>query len=207
MDATNTPSKHLCVGVFSIALAFIFHYFLGIQWSTAFARVAFILLFFILLIGPFMRLTKPKKRLHPKIHPWSWRGELGIWFTITSLIHFYFVMGGRPNWSLLAALGGWIGGSGYGLSNFIGLVALFWAIILTITSFGRVIRFLGIESWKWINSMTYVIFYLVSAHFIYFQFFTTYGDGPDWFGYSALAMSAFIVILQMSAFINTIRKH
>ena len=101
-----------------------------------------------------------------------------------------------------------MGGSGYGLTNLIGLIALFWAVLLTITSFNKVITFIGIGAWKWLHSLTYVIFYLVSAHFIYFQFFSTYGEvGPDWFGYTAVAMAIIIIVLQLIAFIIAITKH
>jgi DMSO/TMAO reductase YedYZ heme-binding membrane subunit len=67
---------------------------------------------------------------------------------------------------------------------------------------------LGIDLWKWLHSLTYVIFYLVSGHFIYFQFFSTYGGaGPDWFGYLAVTMAAIIIVLQLTAFIAMIVKH
>jgi len=153
-----------------------------------------------------MKLRKPKVASTPLKIPWSWRGELGIWFTIASLVHFYFAMSGRPQWNLMKALGGGVGGGGYGLANLLGLIALVWAIILTITSFRKVIEFLGVESWKWLHTFTYVIFYLVTAHLIYFQFFSTYGGGPDWFGYSSLVMSVVIILLQFCAFTKAVAQ-
>ncbi len=203
MDAKNTLIQHLIVGIFSLALASIFKFLLDIPWSTSFGRVSFILLFLILIIGPIMRLKKPTESSSPLTTPWSWRSELGIWFTLTALTHFIIVIVGRPFSDLIN-----IGGSGFGLANLIGLIALFWALILAATSFGKIIEFLGVESWKWLHSSTYVIFYLVSAHFIYFQFFSTYGDvGPDWFGYTAVVMAIIIVVLQLIAFVNAIIKY
>lgn len=203
MDARNTLVQHTIVGVFSLALVSIFVFLLDVAWSTSFARVSFILLFLTLIIGPVMRLREPTQCSTPLATPWSWRGELGIWFTLTALTHFIIVLSGRSFSELIK-----IGGSGYGLTNFIGLIALIWAIILACTSFGKVIAFLGVESWKWIQSFTYVIFYLVSAHFIYFQFFSDYGKiGPDWFGYIAVVMALIIILLQLTAFIITITKH
>ncbi len=204
MDARNTFVQHFLVGVFSLALAFSFNYFLDIRWSTSFARVSYILLFLTLLIGPVMKLWKPKAVSTPLKLPWSWRSELGIWFTIVSAIHFYFVMGGRPQWNLLKALGGGVGGEGYGFSNLLGIVALVWALVLTATSFGKVIKWLGVESWRWLHSFTYVIFYLITAHAIYFQIFSTYGGGPDFFGYMYVAMFFVIVTLQLAAFAKTV---
>ncbi len=205
MDLKNTFIQHLLVGIFSFALAFGF-YGTGIRWSTSFARVSFILLFLTLIIGPITRLKKPSQNFSPLRVPWSWRGELGIWFTVTGLIHFYFVMGGRPNWNFMQAIGGGIGGGGYGLANLLGFIALFWSIILAVTSWGKIIRFLGISSWKWLHSFTYVVFYLVLTHLIYFQFFSTYSGGPDYFGYASLIMGLMIITLQAIAFFKEVAK-
>jgi methionine sulfoxide reductase heme-binding subunit len=203
MDIKNTSIQHVIVGIFSLILASLFNSLLQIPWSTSFGRVSFILLFLILIIGPIMRLKKPTESSSPLVIPWSWRGELGIWFTLTALAHFIIVVVGRPLPNLIK-----IGGGGYGLANFLGLIALFWALLLTVTSFGKVIAFLGIKSWKWLHSLTYVIFYLVSAHFIYFQFFSTYGVvGPDWFGYLAGAMAIVVIVLQLIAFTIAVAKY
>ncbi|MDP2693102.1 MAG: ferric reductase-like transmembrane domain-containing protein [bacterium] len=197
MDVRNTLIQHLIVSAFTITLVFIFKYLLATPLSTSFGRVSFILLFLILIIGPLMKLIKTVSVSSPLAIPWSWRGELGIWFTLTALTHFILVLSGRPFSDLIK-----IGGGGFGLANSIGLVALFLAILLAATSFGRIIIFLGFESWRWLHSLTYVVFYLVSAHFIYFQFFSTYGEvGPDWFGYIALFAAMIIIILQLTAFV------
>ncbi|MDP2684362.1 MAG: ferric reductase-like transmembrane domain-containing protein [bacterium] len=202
MDIKNTPIQHLIVGVFSLALVGFLKFILETPWSTSFGRVSFILLFLILTIGPLMRLKKPTKSSSPLTAPWSWRGELGIWFTLTALTHFIITLIDRPLSNLIK-----IGGAGFGLANLIGLVALFWALFLAATSFGKVILFLGVGAWKWLHSLTYVVFYLVTAHFIYFQFFSTYGEiGPDWFGYTAVIMAMLIIALQLIAFIVTITK-
>ncbi|KKN12359.1 hypothetical protein LCGC14_1017380 [marine sediment metagenome] len=150
-----------------------------------------------------MRIKKPTKSSSPLFIPWSWRGELGIWFTLTALTHFIILIMTRSFPSLIH-----LGGEGYGLANLLGLVALFWALLLAATSFGRVIAFLGVDLWKWLHSLTHAVFYLVSGHFIYFQFFSTYGDaGPDWFGYLAVAMAATVIILQLVTFVLMITKH
>lgn len=208
IDVKNTLSKHFCVGAFSIVLAILLNYLSGVGWSTAFARVSFFLLFLTLIIGPVMRLRKPKKEFSVFKKPWTWRGELGIWFFITGLVHFYFAMnhdfiGG----SLKGALGGGIGGGGLGIANLLGLIALVLSLVLAATSFNKVIKYLGIESWKWIQSFTYVVFYLVFGHLAYFQFFTTHGSGPDWFGYASIAMFLIILILQILAFIKTVKEN
>ncbi|MDD3532389.1 MAG: ferric reductase-like transmembrane domain-containing protein [Candidatus Shapirobacteria bacterium] len=204
MDAKNTPIQHLLVGVLSLALVFGLRRFLGLSQSVVFARAAFLLLFLTLIIGPITKLKKPSAVSSPLKLPWSWRSELGIWFAITSLAHFYFAMSGRPQWNFLAALGGGIGGEGYGLANLLGLIALFWSLILAFTSPGKIIKWLGVGSWKWLHSMTYVIFYLVATHTVYFQFFSKYRGGPDWFGWPAVLMAITIIFLQLWAFAKTL---
>jgi methionine sulfoxide reductase heme-binding subunit len=208
IDVKNSLGKHLCIGLFSIGLAVLLNYIFEIGWSTSFARVSFFLLFFTLTIGPVMRLRKSKKEFSVFKKPWTWRGELGIWFVITGLVHFYFAMNHNfIGGTLKGALGGGIGGGGLGLANLLGLIALVLSLVLAATSFNKVIKFLGIESWKWIQSFTYVVFYLVMGHLIYFQFFTTHGSGPDWFGYASVVMFLIILILQISACVKTVKEY
>ena len=200
MDAKNTPIQHIIVGIFSLLLIAISRFLLETPWSTSLGRVLFILLFLILIIGPIMRLKKPTKSSSPLATPWSWRGELGIWFAITGLVHFIIIVVNRPFSNLIK-----IGDGGFGLANLLGLIALVWALLLAITSFGKIISFLGVSLWKWLHSFTYVVFYLVFGHFIYFQFFSTYGKlGPDWFGYTAVTMVIIVVILQLIAVIYSL---
>lgn len=203
MDSKNTLLQHLIVACFSLIMVGSLKFLTGLEWSTSFGRTSFFILFLILIIGPVMKIKKPTNNFSPFATPWSWRGELGIWFFITALVHFIAVLSGRPFSNLIK-----IGGSGYSLANFIGLIALIWALFLTITSFRKVIVFLGAEQWKWFHGFTHVIFYLVSAHFMYFQFFSTYGKvGPDWFGYTALLMTIIIIVMQMLAFGITVAKN
>lgn len=202
MDVKNTPSKHFITSVFSLALVLGQYYLLATDWTVAFARTAFVLLFLILIIGPLVRIKVPSKKMAPMIRPWSWRGELGIWFTIMALAHFIILLIERPLARLIR-----IGGSGYSLTNFIGLIALIIAIILAFASWGKIIKFLGVRSWLVLHSLTYVVFYLVAAHISYFQFFSDRGEiGPDWFGWLATAMTILVIMLQVIAFIKIVHR-
>ena len=58
MDAKNTLRQHLIVGIFSLGLVAIFRFLLDISWSVSFARVSFILLFLILIIGPAIEMKQ-----------------------------------------------------------------------------------------------------------------------------------------------------
>jgi sulfoxide reductase heme-binding subunit YedZ len=203
IDAKNTLRQHLIVGIFSLGLVFIFKFLLDISWSMSFARVSFILLFLVLIIGPIMRLKKYSQDSSSQFILVSWRGELGIWFALTALTHFIIVLMGSSLSDLIS-----LGGEGYGLANLLGLVALFLTLLLAATSFGKAIEFLGVDLWKWLHKMVYVIFYLVSGHFIYFQFFSTHkGIGTDWFGYIAIVMVGIIIVLQLVTFLLKIVKY
>lgn len=203
MDAKNHPIQHSVILIISLSLVSVFHFLLKTSWSVSFGRASFILLFLVLIIGPAMRLKKPATTSSPFNTPWSWRGELGIWFALMALTHFIITLSDSSFFDLIK-----IGGGGYGLANLLGLIALFWALLLAATSFRKVIVFIGIKSWRWLHSLSYVIFYSVSAHFIYFQFFSTYGGiGPDWFGYTAVIMAITIITLQLLALIATTKKY
>lgn len=204
MDAKNSPTQHAVVAAVSLGGVALLRFVLENPWPMSFARVAFILLFLILIIGPLMKLTKSSKKASPLLDPWRWRGELGIWFTIAALAHFILLWVDRPLGTMIK-----IGGSGYGLANLIGLIALLWALLLAITSFNKAIMFIGLGAWKWLHSFTYVVFYLSAAHIAYFQFFSTYGGetGPDWFGYVVAITAVLVIILQLTAFGVEVSKH
>lgn len=203
IDTRNSLKQHTVVGLITLAFVFGLISFLDLELSTSLGRTSFVLLFLILVIGPLMKIRRPAYAFSPLTVPWSWRGELGIWFTVTALAHFLVVWSERPLTELIK-----IGGAGYSLANLLGMAALVFALLLAATSFGSVIKFLGVESWKWLHGFVYVIFYLISAHFMYFQFFSTYGDvGPDWFGYVAVAMTSIVIVLQIVAFISVVRRN
>ncbi len=206
IDARNTLKQHLIVGAFSIALALIFTLLLGLSWSSSFGRVSFILLFLTLVISPVMKLWSPEISSSPFKSPWCWRGELGIWFVVTGIIHAYLSMSGRLGWDLSTAFGA----GGYGFANLLGLIALIWGIVLALTSSNKLIRLLGVKSWKWLHGFTYVVFYLVFFHLIYFQFFSEYHlkymGKPDWFGYTAVAMFILLTVLQILAFAKNVSQ-
>lgn len=204
MDAKNSPIQHVVVATLSLAVVAIFRFALDMPWPMAFARVSFIVLFLILIIGPLKKLGRTGKNTMGIAAPWEWRGELGIWFTVTALMHFILLWLDRPLFQMIR-----VGGSGYSLANLLGFVALVWAIVLAITSLQKVIVFLGLAVWKWLHGFTYVVFYLSTAHILYFQFFSTYGEdaGPDWFGYTMLVMAILIMLLQAMASITVLAAH
>ncbi|MBI2038622.1 MAG: hypothetical protein HYT19_01730 [Candidatus Nealsonbacteria bacterium] len=163
----------------------------GINLHDSIARVAFILLFLVLIIGPIMQLWRPRLSVLPFDLPWSWRGELGIWFTILSIVHLFLVYY-EQEWQIRLTL-----------ASLLLWVVLFWALILTATSSSRVIKFLSVESWRWLHSHAYVIFYLASIHIIDHAFLGHHSSG-DWFSWIYLIMIVTVMVLQFSAFIKNV---
>lgn len=190
MDARNRLSHHLAVATASLVMIIAFAMTGSIE--KAFGRTAFILLVITLSIGPMMRLWKPASKLLPI------RGEFGTWFAITGLTH-----------AILIFTGGGvtvIGADGTGLAILMGMVALFWALILASTSSGRAVRFLGPDNWKWLHGFSYVIFYLVALHVIYFLFISPGAIGEP-SRYFILVVILAVPTLQIASFIKQVMEY
>ena len=196
MDFRNTFLYHLAVASFAVLLTLVF-YFSGIEFDRATAGVAFVLLFLTLVIGPIMRLFRPALEGLPWNLPWSWRGELGIWFTIFSIIHALFIFS-ENQWNVAGYL------AALRVSDLLGIAAIFLSLILAVTSVGKVIKFLGIPSWRWLHGFAYVIFYLVGAHTINHAFLRQ-GRPENWLHWLYLALIIITFVLQFAAFVKTVR--
>lgn len=187
----------------------------------AFGGGSFFLLWFALFIGPAARVWQPLQRLV------SFRREAGVWFFLIALVHSYLILDGWVRWSVWEFFGyQYIPETemymrveaGFGLANLAGLMALTFALILAATSFDRAVNFLGVSSWKWLHSFSYVVFYLSAIHVLYFAFIhytpsllravlgqpTNYPDNPLKFYYLAAFLS--VLLVQIIAFIITVRK-
>lgn len=183
--------RHLFPGLIAVLLAYLFwlsrpELSFDVRLWRALGDAAFSFLFFTLAVGPMAKLFKPALRLVP------WRREAGIWFALLALVHFIRV----SDYAQLEP--------GIELPRLLGLVALFLALVLAATSSDRAVNFLGPSSWKWLHSMAYVIFYLVSAHAAYFLFWR-YPES-NWFQYPFLAMGIAVPLLQISAFVKEVAR-
>lgn len=198
MDFRNTFSYHSAVALISVLLTLLL-YFTGTGFGRAVAGIAFFLLFLTLIVGPVMRLWKPAVEALPWNLPWSWRSELGIWFTIFSVAHMLLVFDSRY-WDVTGYL------AGMRLSDLVAFVAIFWALVLTASSFSRIIKFLGLSAWRWLHSFAYVIFYLVGAHVINHAFLRA--ERPlDWLHWAYLLMIIVVILLQSAAFVETVMNY
>ncbi len=183
---------------------------------------AFALLWFTVFIGPASVLCKRLKSFV------SWRRETGIWFAVTVFVHAYLILDGWIDWSVVSLFGfQYIADldiyarsePGFGLANMIGLLVVFFALILAATSSDRAVNYLGVSSWKWLHSFAYVIFYLTVLHVLYFAFIhyapspvklmtgalIEYPANPLRFAYLSAFLSVFIV--QVAGFIKIFRQN
>lgn len=199
--------RHLGVAVAGI-LAVTLVWQVNSTWSPdmrlwkAFGGGSFFLLWFALFIGPAARVWQPLQRLV------SFRREAGVWFFLIALVHAYLILDGWVRWSVWEFFGYQFipetemymrVEAGFGLANLAGFIALTFALILAATSFDRAVNFLGVSSWKWLHSFSYVVFYLSAIHVLYFAFIhytpsllravlgqpTNYPDNPLKFYYLA----------------------
>lgn len=180
----------------------------------AFGDAAFVLLIAVVLLGPAARIRRPLGRLIP------YRRPLGIWFALVATVHAILILNGWVRWELLRFLGyefvPQLGRMarlepGFGLSNLLGTVALLWTLALAGTSSDRAVRTLGPRAWKWLHGFTYVIFYLVVLHVVYFLFlhftasFHRVPPPPDPLGWPMLGLALTVVLSQVVAFVLTVR--
>lgn len=189
-------------------------------WKS-FGGGSFFLLWFAVFIGP-AAVIMPALR-----HLVSFRREAGVWFVLIALVHGYLILDGWVRWSAWEFFGYQYIPQvemymrvepGFGIAALLGLLALMFALTLAATSFDRAVNYLGVSSWKWLHSFSYVVFYLSAVHVVYFAFIhytpsllravlgqpTNYPDNPLKFYYLAAILSVFLV--QLIAFIITVRK-
>lgn len=218
--------RHLLVAIVSAVLLYLF-WQVHSSWSPdvrlwkAFGATSFFLLWFTVIIGPLAKIWPKLIRFVP------WRRESGIWFALVSLVHGYLILDGWARWNTWQFLGYQymrdldmyvLSEPGFGLANLMGLMALTFALALAATSSDKAVSYLGISSWKWLHNFTYVIFYLIVLHVMYYAFIhyslsldyvlagitTTTPPNPLRYYYLAGALS--VVLAQLTAFIKTIRQ-
>ncbi len=210
IDAQNKLSFHTIIAVATF-LAVLIPWFFTVDeisftsekillMSRAVGAIPFFLLFLVMIIGPIMKLFPV---LFPKWgdFPWNWRAELGIWFSVWSVIHTLFVFAGR-DWDVVGYLlniNPWAFGA---------LVATVMAVILAALSFRGAINYLGSDSWKWIqNYFTYVIWWLVVVHVIDRALLRPGFPSDDWLHWVYLAMVIIVPLLQLAGFIKTVKEY
>lgn len=220
-DKRTIYIRHSLVGFISVILTFLI-------WLTrdgfvenhrlwrAVGDTSFILLFLTLVIGPVAKIWQSAMKML------SWRRELGIWFALTAAIHGFLILNGGMQWNIYILLGyvfvkeqnKWIMlRSSLGIANILGLIALFWSLVLAVTASDKAVNYLGITSWKWLHNLANVVFYTASLHVLSFMFFVYSSsnkpdpfDANNWFRFFSLFMIIALLILQTVAFLKTVKR-
>ena len=221
MVKDNLYLRHLIVGMITTALTYLF-WLSRPQWDPemrfwrAVGDASFMLLFFTLAIGPIVRHWPTAGLLMP------WRRETGIWYGLLAFGHTFLILKGWVRWDYMRffgyefvpQLGRYVRMEpGFGLSNLMGMTAVFLTLVLVATSSNWAVNLLGASAWKWLQYGSYTVFYLVVLHTLYFlfihytaSFHRRVPDDPNWFRYPFLVLSLFIPLLQTSAFIRTVMR-
>lgn len=213
--------RHIVSGIIAGLLTYTF-WLTRPQWSAemrfwrAVGDAGLILLLLALLIGPAARHWSALAGLI------RWRRELGIWFGILALAHTALILAGWVRWDLRRFLGYEFVPQldryarlepGFGLANLLGLVAVFWTLVLMATSSNRAIAVLGGQAWKWLQYGACIVFYLVVLHTAYFlflhytpSFHRATPEDQNWFRAPFLLLALAIPALQISAFARTVAR-
>lgn len=221
--------RHLSVCLFGLLMVYLF-WLSRMEWEAemrlwrAVGDAAFMLLFTTMMIGSLSRIWP--RRFSPLLR---WRRAFGIWFAMFASVHAFLVWDGWALWSVMRLLGyqdlaiiGFSGqpilmDPGFGLSNLIGLVALFWALVLLAISSDRAVTILGARAWKRIQSYANLILYLVVLHVAYYLFlhyelslrnlfFQRGVPSPNWFRFWFLGLVVLLLLLQLFSFIDVLRR-
>ncbi len=213
--------KNGAVGLIGVALTYGF-WLSRPEWDPemrfwrAVGDASLMLLYAALVIGPLARLWPKAGRLL------AYRRELGVWFGLLALAHTLLILNGWARWDVMRFLGyefvpelGYLVRlePGFGLSNLIGLAAVFLTLVLMATSTDWAVRTLGGGAWKFLQYSAYTVFYLVVLHTAYFLFlhYTQHfhrlaPPNPNWFRYPFIGLTLLVVLLQSSAFLKSVAQ-
>jgi methionine sulfoxide reductase heme-binding subunit len=100
---------------------------------------------------------------------------------------------------------------GFGLANLLGVVAVFYAILLLATSNDRSIRALGAPVWKFLQNGAVVLWALVVLHtgyFLFLHFLSFHRPIPDAnpLQWPFIGVVASVFVLRAAAFVATWRR-
>jgi len=183
-------------------------------WNRAFADASVVLYAVTLAIGPLGRLWRPAS------HALAWRRETGIWGTLAAVVHiglfwekhygwdgwrhFFYPVAHRSGVIADALMGDRSSGlfpTALNLANVVGLVALAYALVLTVTSNDASQRWLK-SGWSWLQERATTMQLLVLLHAWLFAYYITVENtlaiGTLWASLWA------VLSLQTAAFVKSV---
>jgi methionine sulfoxide reductase heme-binding subunit len=218
-SCTQSPEARALTILLAILLVYLFATVHGQwspmhRWNKATADASLALLTLTMAIGPGARIWSRLRWLIPH------RREFGIYTLILALVHTAIILDGWVEWELerlfgLAfhpGLGRYVMVQhGFGLANVIGIWALAYGLILTLSSNDKSMRILSAPVWKFLQRSAYVLWALVVMHtgyflFIHFLDFHRPLPEPNALRWPFVVLVAFVVMLRSAAFIQTWRQ-
>jgi sulfoxide reductase heme-binding subunit YedZ len=177
------------------------------RFNRAIADASYILLCLTLILGPLIKFVSRLRFLLP------WRRELGIAFVVSAVIHVliyassfqwdltrFFSEANRQGEAVMLE-------NPFSIANWIGLIALVYALVLGSTSNDVAQKLLG-KGWKFIQQQSYTLFVLVVLHaaiFLYLVFNPQAENG--YFRPLFIIFGSLAVGLQAAGFILTVRQN
>ncbi len=177
------------------------------RWNRAFGDASLIMVALVMVLGPLARLWR---RATPAL---VWRRELGVWGFVAGLIHAGFILFGWVNLEWQRLFGFEYHGQlaqyvmfdkGFGLANVIGILALVYALVLTVSSNDLSQRWLGMSVWKYLQQGAYILWALILAHTAYFLYmhfldFHRQTPEPNMMQWPFVGLVLFVFALQTAA--------
>ncbi len=176
------------------------------RWNRAIGDVSLVMIAFSMAIGPLSRLIPKMRAAIP------WRRELGIYGVLLAFVHTIIILAGWVEWDLIRIFGYQLHPSGvyvmaqhgFGLANVIGIIALFYGLVLAISSSDWSQRMLSGTVWKFLQQSAYVLWMLIVVHtayflYLHFQDFHRAIPEPNWAQWPFVGLVTTIVVLQLAA--------
>jgi len=184
------------------------------SWNRATGDTSLFMIAFALIIGPLTKIFPRSVWLIP------WRRELGIYAVILALIHIAIIIVGWVEWDLITLFGfksdpsleGYLMSQrGFGLGNLLGVIAIFYGLLLAFTSNDLSQKFLGGSSWKFLQQVVNTFWMLVILHtsyFLYFHFLDFPKDLPEpsWLQIYFLILVIVVIFFKVLAYVKTVGR-
>jgi len=183
------------------------------RWNRAVGDMSLVMVALAMSIGPLSRLW-------PGFRGWiPWRRELGIYSVLLGFIHVIVILAGWVEWDLVRLFGYEFHPGlqryvmvqhGFGLANVIGILALFYALALALSSNNWSQQKLGAMVWKFLQQGAYVYWMLIVVHtayflYLHFQDFHRRIPDPNWAQLPFVGLILLVLVLQLAAFMKTWR--
>lgn len=171
------------------------------------ADASYLLLCLTLVIGPLVKFVPRLRFLLP------WRRELGIAFMVAAGVH-VLIYTSHFRWDVLRFFSDTnqqgrvrLLENPFAISNWIGLLALLYAVILGLTSNDVSQRMLG-KGWKFLQQQSYTLFVLVLFHIAIFLYLVLNPRRePGYFPPIFIVAGVITILLQTAGYLITVRRN